>query len=47
MRGLSDEAARREKRGWQPDKKKERLHAKPDPMKYALVSQCKIRLADA
>ena len=31
-RALSGEAARREKRGRQPEKKKERLPAKPDAM---------------
>ena len=40
-RASSGEAARREKRGRKPEKKKERLPAQPEPMKYALASQRK------
>ena len=40
-RASSGEAARREKRGRQPEKKKDRLPAQPEPMKYALASQRK------
>ena len=45
-RASSGEAARRKKRGWQPEKKKERLPAELEQMKYALASKRKIRLAD-
>ena len=40
-RASSGEAARRKKQGRQPEKKKERLPAQPEPMKYALASQRK------
>ena len=45
-RALSGEAAKREKRGRQPEKKK-RGTARIARLKYALASQRKIRLADA
>ena len=38
-RNLSGEATRCEKGGRQPEKKKERLPAQPELMKYALASQ--------
>ena len=40
-RASSGKAVRREKRGQQPKKIKERLPAQPEPMKYALASQHK------
>ena len=41
-RASSGEAARREKRGRQPEKKEERLPAQLEPMKFALASQRKL-----
>ena len=46
-RASSGKAARRKKRGWPPEKKKERLPAELEQMKYAFASQRKIQLADA